>query len=192
MNIISLLLFYFLQLSIPASDALDTTVVWTEQSPMPASEVIYFNPDRKLKWSDFRGTPVEGRAAAITVSGFGYRARVTTGDLENKLVIQVYCYFNKNKSWVKPGRTTDYILEHEQKHFDIAYIAARIFESKLAEANFTISNYNDLLQKIYDDSSLIMNKMQEDYDRQTRNGQEKEKQMEWNSMVSESLASIHP
>ncbi|RYY08590.1 MAG: hypothetical protein EOO04_39800 [Chitinophagaceae bacterium] len=190
MNLITLLLSFFIGFNAPVNDSLATRVQWTEQSPMPASEVIYFSSDRPLVWKDFKGTPVEGRAAAITVSGFGYRARVNTANPDHQLDIQVYCYFNKNKSWVKPGRTTDYILRHEQQHFNISYIAARIFQDKLNEAEFTLSNYNTLLPQLYNEACAVMNKLQDDYDGETKNGQLHDKQDHWNNYVDDALAGI--
>ena len=190
MNLIFLLLTYFLSWQQPVNDRLSTRVQWTEQSPMPASEVVYFSSEKKLKWNDFKGQPVEGRAAAITVSGFGYRARVNTANPDHQLIIQVYCYFNKNKSWVKPGRTTDYILSHEQQHFNISYIAAKVFQDKLNEADFTLSNYNTLLPQLYNESCAIMNKMQDDYDGETKNGQLRDRQEHWNSFVDDALTGV--
>jgi hypothetical protein len=102
----------------------------------------------------------------------------------------VYCYFNKNKSWVKPGRTTDYILQHEQHHFNISYIAAKIFQDKLKEADFTLSNYNTLLPQLYNEACAVMNKLQDDYDGETKNGQLNDKQDRWNNYVDTALAGI--
>src|SRR5690349_11405569 len=111
---------------------LQTRVSWTKETSLSPSEVVYFEPAKSLDWDDFAGNPPEGgRAAAVTVSGFGYVANVNTRAGSGIIDIKVYCYFHKNKSWVKPGRNTDYILSHEQHHFDISYIAANIFAEKL-------------------------------------------------------------
>jgi len=164
--------------------------MWTEESSLPSKEVIYYSPDKSLVWNDFKGSPVEGRAAAVTVSGFGYKANINTKNGKGQLNIQVYCYFNKNKSWVKPGRTTPYILTHEQHHFDISYIAARVFVNKLQNAVFTSSNYNVLIPRIYNESCEIMNKMQDDYDGQTKNGQLKDIQAKWNELLDQKITLI--
>ena len=103
------------------------------------------------------------------------------------LNIQVYCYFNKNKSWVKPGRNTAYILSHEQHHFDITYICATIFVDKLRGTVFNNANYSTRLPEIYNESCDIMNKMQNDYDGQTKNGQVKAEQARWNALIVEKI-----
>lgn len=173
-----------------AQAQLQTTVAWTEQSSLPRSEVIYYTPNENLEWADFKGTPFESRAAAVTVSGFGYKADVKTVGNKGQLTIKVYCYFNKNKSWVKPGKTIPYILTHEQHHFDISYIAANIFVEKLKGTVFTLSNFNQLLPKIYNESCLIMNKMQDEYDGQTKNGQLRDVQFKWNEIVDKKISQI--
>ena len=167
---------------------LSTKVKWTEQTSMPAADVIYYNPGNKLVWENFKGKPVDGgRVAAITMSGFGYNASMHSSGQKGELNVQVYCFFNKNKSWVKPGKTTAYILKHEQHHFDVSYIAANIFIDKLQSAAMTSSNYNILLTRIYNECIDIMNKMQDDYDNQTRNGQEKAEQDKWNQFIDNKI-----
>ncbi|RYF91460.1 MAG: hypothetical protein EOO03_01310 [Chitinophagaceae bacterium] len=168
-----------------------TSVYWTEQSSMPASEVIYFKPDVSLVWKDFKGAPVASSpAAAITASGFGYKASIEDAGNKGQLKIGVYCYFNKNNSWVKQGKTSAYILNHEQHHFNISYLAAKLFVDKLKAASFTKSNYNVLLPRIYNEVVATMNKMQDDYDGQTKNGQLKDMQARWDIFLSNKIAAF--
>ena len=171
---------------------LTTKVEWTQRTSMPASEVIYYAPENKLLWEDFKGTvPAgNGRTAAVTMSGFGYTASITSSGGKGELNIKVYCFFNKNRSWVKPGKTTAYILNHEQHHFDISYIAACIFVDKIQGTIITNRDYNNLLPRIYDECIDAMNKMQDDYDGQTRNGQEAALQERWNKFIDNKMAII--
>ena len=170
---------------------LQTNVSWTTETSLSPREVVYFDPSQNLEWNDFTGTPADGgRAAAVTVSGFGYLANVNTRAGSGVIDIKVYCYFHKNKSWVKPGRNTSYILSHEQHHFDISYIAASIFTEKLKNASFTSGNYDQLLSKIYDESTAVMNKMQDDYDGETKNGQLRDVQAQWNENVDAQINRI--
>ncbi len=185
-----LLSLFFFSTFLVADAQLQTHVSWTQQSSLPRAEVIYYSPDESLEWDDFKGVPFESRAAAVTVSGFGYKADVKTLGSKGQLTIKVYCYFNKNKSWVKPGKTIPYILTHEQRHFDISYIAASIFVEKLNSTVFTLSNFNQLLPRIYNESCLIMNKMQDEYDGQTKNGQLRDVQFKWNDIVENKIIQI--
>ena len=155
---------------------------------MPPSEVIYYSTSRPLSWKDFKGIPdAASRASALTASGFGYKADYKNVGGKANINISVYCYFNKNNSWVKTGRTTEYILNHEQQHFDISFIAASIFLEKLKTTRITQSNYNVVLPNLYKECCNIMNKMQDEYDVQTKNGQLKDEQERWNNYLKEKI-----
>ncbi|HSN62506.1 MAG TPA: hypothetical protein VLR49_16330 [Ferruginibacter sp.] len=170
---------------------INVNVYWTEQTNMTASDVIYYSTNKPLAWNDFKGKPVESsRAAAITASGFGYKADIKNTGSKGQLNIGVYCYFNKNNSWVKTGKTSGYILTHEQNHFNISFIAASIFMEKLRAASITNSNYNVLLPRFYNETIDIMNKMQDDYDGQTNNGQLKDMQTKWDQYIIKRVSAI--
>lgn len=187
-----LLLSFYLLLPGCLFAQLSLKVEWTEETSMSANEIIYYKPDQKLFWEDFKGkVPSDNsRIAAITMSGFGYIASMTSSRGKGELNIKVYCFFNKNRSWVRPGKTTSYILNHEQHHFDISYIAACIFVEKIQSAIMTSRDYNNLLPRIYDECVNAMNKMQDDYDGQTRNGQEAAFQERWNKFIDQKMAFI--
>jgi len=184
------ILFLFAFTAFDASAQFVTKVGWSTDSNMPASEVIYYNPGKKLLWSDFRGeVPVEtGPVAAITMSGFGFHSSTKFSGSQGDLDIGVYCYFNKEKSWVKPGKTTSYILQHEQLHFDISFIAANLFIRKIQTADFSVKNYNAEVSRIYNECIELMNKMQDDYDNETRNGQDEDRQEKWRKYITEKIA----
>ena len=187
MKLLTLLLLFLFSQNIYAQ--LTTRVVWTNDGATPAIDVIYHDINKNLDWNNFSGKPPtdNGVTAALTVSGFGYSANIKTVNGKGQLNIQVYCYFNKNKSWVKPGRNTAYILSHEQHHFDISYICAAIFVDKLRGTVFNNANYSTRLPEIYNESCDIMNKMQNDYDGQTKNGQVKAEQARWNALIVEKI-----
>ena len=184
------LLFCFITFFIlsPSYAQLTAVVKWAETSSQPKDETIYYSSEKKLGWQNFLGAPQDrGMVAAETVSGFGYNAAIKALNGEGEIIINVYCFFNKKTSWVKPVHTTSYILNHEQHHFDISYIASKIFIQKLQAAAFTIENYNVLLSLIYNESMGIMRKMQQNYDTQTRNGLLTDQQEKWNTKIDECL-----
>ena len=186
-----LFIIFFFFCAHAATAQLSTNVYWTEQTNMPASEVIFYTTQQPLKWRDFKGKPDDAsRAAAITASGFGYKADVKNVGTKGRLNIGIFCYFNKNNSWVKEGKAIDYILTHEQNHFNISFIAANIFVEKMKAASLTSNNYNALLPRIYKECCDIMNKMQDDYDGQTKNGQLKDVQSKWNDFLSKKINTL--
>ena len=186
-------LFFLVLLSLSFASGAQFTknVYWTEQTTLVPGDVIYYSVLRPLAWKDFRGAPdVSSKASAVTASGFGYKADYKNTGTKYNVNISVYCYFNKNNSWVKNGCTTGYILNHEQQHFDISFIAANIFVDKLKAAELNKTNYNAALPALYKECCEIMNKMQEEYDSQTKNGQSKEMQAKWNIYLKEKMKLI--
>ncbi len=175
----------FMLLGAVANAQVTTYVYWTAQSSLKPKDVIYYSPKLPLVWSDFQGVPQPLKdAAALTASGFGYSASVSSGDAGTVIDVQVYCYFAKPASWVKKGYENDYILKHEQNHFDISFIAANSFVQKLKEQKFTLQNFNAIVGKIYKESNLLMTVMQEQYDSETRHGLNKEMQAFWQTKIA--------
>jgi len=169
---------------------LTTTVSWrgTNRS---GSDTIFYRPDNKLAWNDFQGRPDNRSiAAAITSSGFGYSCSMRATNNRGGLNISVYCFYDKDKSWVKRNLANEYALNHEQHHFDITYIATCIFIRKLKAAKFTFDNYNELLDKIYNESYDELESMQNQYDNETMNGRLKNVQAEWNNKIDLQLSSM--
>jgi len=188
-NLVSLLLLLLCNFSYAQVTA---TIKWETGNKRNAGDTILYNPDKKLNWNDFRGRPDKNsRAAAITESGFGYRLAMqysSTG--KASIVITVVCFFNKTGSWVKPGMASDYALTHEQHHFDLTYIAACAFVEKLKAARFTVENCASLLEKINDECYRDLDKMQNDYDGETRNGQLRNIQFAWNKKIDLQLENL--
>jgi hypothetical protein len=161
-----------------------TVISWTEKTKLDPKNTIYYNATKKLVWDDFKGTASQPEPiAAITASGFGYKSAMHTVNGKGEITVSIYCYFNKQNSWVRKGKNTAYILNHEQHHFDVTYIAAKMFIDKVKAAGLTTSNMETLLSKIYKECTTAMHKMQNDYDKETNNGQIKEKQEEWNKFI---------
>lgn len=165
-----------------------TNIIWTEKTTMNPTEVIYFNATKKLGWADFKGVPgPAGPVAAITSSGFGYRASMNSTNGKGNIEVFIYCYFSKTNSWVKPGSKTAYILTHEQHHFDASYLAAKLFFDKVKASRLSFANADALLAKLYKDCCNYMNQMQNEYDGETMNGQLKDKQVKWNAFFDDKL-----
>ena len=167
------------------------TIQWQIIKPGNAGDTIYYNADKKLTWSDFKGRPVAASpAAAITESGFGYKMSMNSVNRKTNVVITVFCYFNKKHSWVKKGMENDYALRHEQNHFNITYINAWLFVQKLKEAQLNKGNFNYLVEKIHDECFDALDKMQNDYDGQTSNGRINRMQHIWNKKIEQQLAEV--
>lgn len=186
----SLLVFLFL-LNTAVYAQLSTSVEWRTGVNYESGDTVFYDKARKLTWKDFKGLPDnKSIAAAITSSGFGFTLGMRSKNSKAVINILVNCFFNKERSWVKPGMANDYALLHEQHHFDITYIWTCSFIKKLRSAEFTMENYDQLLDKIYGECYDELGKMQNDYDGQTKNGQLKNIQAEWNIKIDKILVSL--
>ncbi|MEP7237239.1 MAG: hypothetical protein ABI685_05230 [Ferruginibacter sp.] len=187
-NALAIILFF---VSSSACAQFTVTIQWEKIKPGTAGDTIYYNANRKLVWNDFKGRPdAVSPAAAITESGFGYKMSMNSLNNKTNVVITVFCYFNKKKSWVKKDMDSDYALLHEQHHYDITYINTCLFIQKLREAQFNRGNYDYLVQKLHDESFNALEKMQNEYDGETRNGRIDRLQTTWNKKIDQQLAAI--
>ena len=140
---------------------------------------------RKLTWNDFQA-PADNRSgnAALTNAGitidFSYHG--------SELVYSVFCRFDKTKSWVKIK--TDYILGHEQGHFDIAEIYARKLFKALRAYHPDEKNLSRDINKIYREMMLAFHEEEADYDRETNFSIEQQQQAAWKKRISDELESL--
>jgi len=130
-------------------------------------------------------------ASAMTSAGFGYNLGFSSLEGKSVLNVSVFCNFNKNASWVKDEGRNDYILHHEQHHFDISYICTMEFIKKLKNAHFTSSNYQEILKNLYIETAKEMAAMQDLYDTETQHGIIKNKQQEWSDKIDKQLQALN-
>ncbi len=143
---------------------------------------------RNLKWSDFQGeAQYNTTAAAVTASGitFSYSVRTSDGSIVS-FNANVEAHFYPDNSWYIPERCNDYILKHEQLHFDITELFVRIFRSRMSQLKVTQNVKRDL-DRIHREVNQELNEMQEAYDTQSDHSRNKESQAKWNAYVAEHL-----
>ena len=85
----------------------------------------------------------------------------------------------------------DYILSHEQAHFDIAEIYARKLNKLLRSYKPDENNFTRDVNKIYENVMKEYNDMQEEYDQETNFSINKIKQEEWLGKVSKELDNLN-
>jgi len=145
-------------------------------------ELIYWNENRKLTWADYKGKIQKGSdAAASTATYLGIEYNVGKDGFDYK----ISCSFSKNKSWGL--HKTDYILTHEQGHFDIAEIFARKLNKQMSEYKFNKDTFKDDLRIIYQSLMTEKDAFQNQYDEETNHSIKKEKQAEWLKKIEDLL-----
>lgn len=169
---------------------LTVNVVLVQRTAPESSDSIYYSPNRKLTWADFMGQAVAGSpAVAITNSGFGFGMGTYTRGGKTRINISVHGSFSKSQSWVKKGYATEYVLNHEQHHFDLTWYCTLQFYKKLKAAVLTPDNYREVITKIYTESYTLLRQLQDAYDTETSNGILKDKQAIWNKKIDALLSS---
>ncbi len=150
-------------------------------------EKIVWSEDRKLSWEDFKGVP-DGPPdyVASTNSGVSFSFSYKEINGVSEIDYTVRGNFYPNLSWYRPSKVSDYILEHEQMHFDISELCAR----KLRKALETIPQDKDFKGKaevIYQQNEKERRELQAQYDTDSDHSNNHEEEYRWRAYVSEQL-----
>ena len=159
---------------------------------MVFGQKITWQEGQKLVWDNFK-SPVNRKnnpdVAAYTNCGWEFSV-VKSSNPKSPVTIHISTIFNEEKSWKDVKKINDYILLHEQKHFDIAELFVRKFRKAVAENIRTSGDYSKYFKTIYNGVSIEYKNFQTAYDKDTRHGMNKEKQAEYNAAISEELDNL--
>ena len=143
------------------------------------SNLIEWEESRKLSWSDFQGAPDPNSTnAALTNTSIN----AEFGFNKKELTYSIRCRFNKSKSWVRVK--SDYILAHEQAHFDITEIFARKLHKALKEYRFNERTVGEDVNRIYESIMKGQHAFQIQYDAETDHSRIPAKQKEWETKIA--------
>ena len=146
------------------------------------AEEIPWIPERRLTWEDYQCDPVRNTdAVASTSTSLGISYQV----INSKLTYHIACGFSKIKSWglIK----TNYILAHEQGHFDITEIFARKLYEALQNYTFNRRSFRKDINEIYQSVVRQKEEFQEMYDGQTDHSRNRKIQNEWLDRIDDLL-----
>ena len=147
---------------------------------------IIWSESRKLKWEDFKAIKpfISNFSAASSVQ---LKVDYILGDSLKKF--DVVCFFKKEKSWTMD--TSNYGLKHEQIHFDIGEIQARLLRSAIIENKNKLNRWKvrliDSLVHYYTNKLIASQKL---YDSLTLHSQNQAEQQIWNSRIANELDSL--
>jgi hypothetical protein len=137
-------------------------------------ELVSWKPQQKLTWADYKAEPdPRSDAAATTTTYLGIEYNIN----HQGFTYKISCRFSKNRSW--GIHKTEYILSHEQGHFDIAEIFARKLHKELNDYAFNKRTYQQDLKKIYERVMNEKEATQNLYDAETNHSINRKKQAEW-------------
>ncbi|WP_460765506.1 DUF922 domain-containing protein [Niabella terrae] len=171
-----------------------TAVGWQQQ------DIIYWSAGRKLVLSDFKvvddDSPLMRKeAAAITRTGITYSMNASRSSRSSTVTLEVFAtvhrshtYIRKSRLQMEPERIR-YLLNHEQKHFDISEIFAREATRDLVRKNAT-KNYQQELADLVKARFKEAEAFQKRYDAATNNGRDAQRQAIWDGIISRRLKSL--
>lgn len=192
MNLFHLLSLSALALGISARPVLEKPIAAHAAAvkvskPVVDEDVIPWSDRERLVWDDFMCAPRTGTdAVASTSTSLGLSYQVNNGQLE----YHINCNFSKQKSWGL--LRTDYILAHEQGHFDITEIYARKLNEAMSNYQFNRRNFKSDINKIYHDLVAEKEQFQEDYDNITDHSRNRKLQYEWLDKIQNLLNETSP
>lgn len=150
-----------------------------------SEQYIEWSSAKRLTWDDYLAQPPTiSDAAAITSTALGVEYHLKN----NTLTYSITCRFSKNNSW---GRhKTDYILQHEQGHFDITELFARKLAKQLREYKFNPRKYQEDVSNIYKTLMDEKEEYQNKYDKETDFSRNKPQQEEWLLKIRDELGDL--
>jgi len=163
---------------------------FTDYEEKGEGDTIYYSVKRPLTWDDFQSKIPGGSYDAEVFPTIGYEEHTEVAKSVINVALAIKVCLPKSASWVRDGNRNDYSLNHEQRHFDIAKIAAGHFIQKLNAENLTVSNYEGIINSEYLEAYREMNNMQKQYDDETRHGSDEQAQQRWNERIDDELKKV--
>lgn len=151
------------------------------------AEKLLWNEHKKLTWEDFKGKPIPSASfVASTNTGISFQYSYATKNTEVHVEYSVHSFFYPEKSWFQPGKVNQHILNHEQGHFDISELHARMLRKNLAGKSFS-KNIKSEIEKIYKEIEQKRQAMQVKFDAETDHSRNQEKEVIWEKYIAKQL-----
>lgn len=151
-----------------------------------SSDRIAWSASRRLNWEDFRAKPEDGNPHhAMTAANLA----VDAGCKNNKFFYEVKCVFLPGESWSK-NKQSEKLLAHEQLHFDLTEVHARMLRKQLQGIGNSCGNLKSQLNTTVGAAFKAWKTEQERFDKLSRHGLDKEVQLEWAASIADRLQEL--
>ncbi|SIT78826.1 DUF922 domain-containing protein [Pontibacter indicus] len=150
------------------------------------TEQLAWSATRKLNWEDFRGIPESSNPHhALTAANLAVDARCK----DNKFYYEVKCVFLPGESWSK-NKKSEKLLAHEQLHFDLTEVHARLLRRQLQELGASCGNLKTNLNSTVGNAFKAWKAEQDQFDKASRHGLDAEVQQDWDERISRRLKEL--
>ncbi|OFY83920.1 MAG: hypothetical protein A3F72_07945 [Bacteroidetes bacterium RIFCSPLOWO2_12_FULL_35_15] len=157
---------------------------------LESEDKVAWKNSQTLTWQNFKAQADNAsKLAALSTCKISTKNNVRDDSDSIEFIIE--SYFVSNESWVKSSEKNDYLLKHEQGHFDLNEIYARQIRKELTKTKFTLGTLNLVFKDIVKKYFNQLNAVQELYDSETKHSKDKKKQEEWNIKISTQLKELN-
>ena len=165
-------------------------LLFGDYNKKPEGDTIYYSVNRPLTWDDFQGGVLKSRYAAEVSPSLAYSERAEVKDGIILVTLEVNACLPKSVCWAKDGVRDSYTLNHEQRHFDLAKIAAMHLIQKIKAEELPVSNYEGPINVDYIDAYRQMDTLEKKYDDETTHGLDHFAQEKWNERIDRELKEL--
>jgi hypothetical protein len=148
------------------------------------NDTIYYG-SRPINWKDFSGKPVgSNRYDAAIFANIAFDLEMSIENQILKAYFTPKVYMVQGMSWVRNSNLSNYSLEHERLHFDIAKIAMNRYVKSVEQINeLTPEDLQSRVQYEYLEAYREMNRLQKMYDDETGHGINQMAQASWRNKI---------
>lgn len=155
-------------------------------------EKMSWNENSKLTWEDFQGEPkLNSGYVASTNSGISFSYSFSIDDEKLSYDYKVSSFFYPESSWYIASKVDENILNHEQTHFDISELHARILRKKIDTFVFT-KNIKKEIERIYAENEEDRVAMQHLFDKESDHSKNYENEQKWETYVKKEILVHEP
>ncbi len=148
-------------------------------------DIIIWNEESRITWSDFDGVPPKDKGLKLAVSSV--RIDIVGDIYENEIPdVAIEAHFIKSKSWTITNDLKS--LAHEQIHFDIAELYARKIRQQFELLICKKTSDFDFYEKVYFELTKEHSKTQKEFDGNAYSSKEKENQ--WKLKIAKELEEL--
>ena len=152
------------------------------------AQKIEWKNDYNLIANDFQGSIPKTETDEVAGSMINIEYKIlSTSIWTGKVKIRIYPTFAPSISWIKSEHISKKLLNHEQKHFDIAQIYSLKLQKLVDKRIKNTNEFNELFKNLYNENYNEYSKFQEKYDLETEHGTIQEQQDKYDKLIEDML-----
>ncbi|AHJ98484.1 DUF922 domain-containing protein [Hymenobacter swuensis] len=158
-----------------------------QTAPPAAPAKIEWSANRPLTWTDFKARPTSDQLAALTSSTIDAKV----GCVDYQFSAQVRAVFTPSESWVRNlAQASPALLRHEQLHFDLTEIHARLLRQKLSLVKLDCEKLQPAFGNLTKMAFLTWQRDEARYDQETNHGLNAPRQQAWDQQIQQRLTQL--